>query len=101
MIRTQTVIDRSDRAFKHVDAAFGHVDAAFKEADKAFAEADKLFSSLHGEHTRTETSTCVEHTLRFTAPSVGERFKIAKRFFKLGFSLIWRGTGNLCFRNRK
>jgi len=96
MTRTQTATDRSGRVFKHVDEAFAHADNAFKCADRAFAEADKLFAD-----TKTETGASTEHTLRFSAPGIGERFKIAKKFFRLGFSLLWRGTGDLRFRNRK
>ena len=101
-MRTRTVTDHISQVFKHADAAFKHADEAFKCADRAFAEADKLFDDLpRGEHTKTETSTSTEHTLRFSAPGIGERFKVAKKFFSLGFSLLWRGTGNLRFRNRK
>lgn len=102
MTRTQTVTDQTRRAFNHVDAAFAHADQAFKHADRAFAAADKLFDNLpHGEHTKTETGSSVEHTLRFTAPGIRERFRVAGKFFRLGFKLLWHGTGNLCFRSRK
>ena len=93
---------RTDTAFKHADQAFAHADNAFKSADEAFAEAEKIFASLpKGEHRRTETKLATEHTLRFSADSYGERFKLAKKFFGVGFSLVFSGTGNLRFRKRK
>lgn len=89
---------RTEPITKHVEEAFAHADRAFKAADAAFAQADKLFESLpKGEHTKTEG----EHTLRFGAASFSERIKLAKKFFGMGFSLIFSGSAFLRFRNKK
>lgn len=93
MIRTK--VTDSSRVFAHADEAFAHADHAFKCADQAFAEAERLMRDIpQGEHIKTNS----EHTLRFAARGIGQRFKIAKKFFALGISIIWRGTGNLRFR---
>lgn len=87
---------------RHIDRAFEHADAAFERANEAFAEADKAFANApEGEHFKTDTKNAVEHTLRFTAGSFSERFRLARKFFGIGFSLIFAGCGNLKFRKRK
>lgn len=93
---------KTDRVWHHFNKAFDRADEAFKSADQAFDEAETLFASLpKGEHIRSETKLATEHTLRFSADSFWDRFKLAKKFFNIGFSLVFSGTGSLRFRKRK
>lgn len=89
---------RTNRIWKHTDEAFAHADRAFKSADQAFAEAEELFSNLpHGTHIKTDEA----HHLRFIGHTPAERWRLAKKFFSLGWSVLFTGKSELHFRDRQ
>lgn len=74
------------------DRIWHHVDNAFKEADKAFRELECLCS---------ETSeNGKSHQLRFVARSKIERWRLAKKFAKMSFSVLFAGKTQLNFKHR-
>lgn len=80
------------------DAAFSAADAAFKTADELFKYLDVSADILRETDRMKNTDT--EYTLSFSGLGKG-RFSLAWKFFKMGFSALFRGTCVLKYREKK
>ena len=80
------------------DRVWEHAEDAFKSANKAFEEADRIFSKLPKGVPHVKDDTI--HQLHFNAPSLGERWRLACKFFMMGWAMLLKGKAQLRFRNR-
>jgi len=84
------------------DRVWNHADDAFKSADKAFEEAERIFSELPKgttHYVKSDTDKKV-HTLKFEARSVKERWRLTKKFFRMGWGVLLTGKTELQFKDR-
>ena len=82
---------------------WGHFNDAMKHADEAFAAADRAFNEAETYHPKQKCRTGTgnqKHSLRFSAHTLRERWRLTKRFFKMGCRVLATGRTEFCFRER-
>lgn len=79
-------------------AVWAAADEAFRHADEAFAEADKIFRKA--PPAAADEVINGEHTLRFAARTVNERWTLICKFFGMGWSVLFTGKTSFIFRKK-
>ena len=82
----------------HFDRAFQIADEAFAKADEAFAEADRGFKEAKTGAARVRFDPGPQHTVRFTAHSWSERWRLFRVFFRLALTALFTGKSKLKFQ---